>query len=138
MSLSDDIRSRLEGDAALMALLTGGVFDDVEEISRENTPSAFDTNKEIKPCTLIKYGTETRRGPYTHGVQTPLTLYFYERQGFETIKQVLPLVYALLADAKIGAATWNVEFENEIAQLRDTALDCALASQRYVAVRRKA
>lgn len=135
MSLSDDAKTALEADATLMALLTGGIHNDVDEISRENTPTAFDDNKEIEPCALLKLGTENRLGPYIHSMQAPLMIYLYERQGYATIEQAISRIYGLLHDKKIGTRVWRIEYESSVPQTRDDALDCALGYLRFIAVR---
>jgi len=135
MSLSDDVRAVLVADVTLMALLTGGVYNDVEEISRQNTPGAFDANGEVEPCALIKIGTETPRGPFIHSVQTPVLIYFYEYSDFTSIDIALVRVYGLLHDQKVGGATWRVEYESSTLNQRDSGLDCALDTARFVAVR---
>lgn len=137
MSLSDDVTSVLEASAALAALLTGGVHNNVEEISRQNTPSAFDaTTKEIKPCALVKYGNEIPLSAgLANAVQTPLTIYFYERSGYETIEEAMGLAFDLLSGQKIGSNVWRIEFDVAVYQQRDTALDCALGSLRFIAKR---
>lgn len=136
MSLSDDVKSALEANAPLMAVLTGGIHNDVEEISRQNTPTAFDENLELEPCALIKYGTEI---PLTSGmknsVQTPLTIYFYERSGYANIESAMGMAFDLLNGNKIGTSVWRIEFDVAVYQQRDTALDCALGSLRFVAKR---
>jgi len=138
MSLSDDVKTALTADAALMALLTGGIHNDVEEISRQNTPTAFDVNYELKPCALIKYGTEIPlTSGYDSAVQTPLTIYFYERSGYASIETAMGLAFALLNRQKIGTNVWNIEFDVAVYQQRDTALDCALGSLRFIAKRLK-
>ncbi len=137
MNLSDDIKDRLEEDSELMALLTGGIHNDVEEISRQNTPDAFDANNEIRPCALIKIGTEIPLRGYLTSVQTPVTIYFYERSGYETIETAMGFVYADLNEQKIGGNVWNIEFDNAVYQQRDQALDCALGTLRFVAKRLK-
>jgi hypothetical protein len=136
MSVSDDVKATMTGNAALMAVLTGGVFNDVEEISRQNTAGAFDANKEIKPCALIKAGTEIPlRSGYNSAVQTPLTIYFYERSGYANIESAMDLTFLLLNEMKIGTNVWNIEFDVAVHQQRDTALDCPLGSLRFVAKR---
>lgn len=138
MSVSDSIRTVLEADTALMALLTGGVFDDVEEISRQNTPGAFDaTTKEIKPCALIKLGVETKAGPHARSVRTPVRIYFYQRQGYDVIYPAMDLVFDDLNDQQIGERVWNIEFGSDIKGQRDQALDCALGSQIWNAIRNR-
>jgi hypothetical protein len=137
MTLSESIKTALEADAALMALLTGGIHIEVEEISRQNTPTAFDaTTKEIKPCALVKLGVESRlQSGYVTAVNTPLVIYFYQRQGYAVIEAAMDLALADLSEQKIGANVWNIEFDIAVNQQRDTALDCALGSLRFVAKR---
>ena len=96
---------------------------------------AFDENGEIKPCVLIKLGTEFKLGDTSRGVRTPITFYFYEREGYANIEPAMGLVFDAVNDAKIGAHTWNIEFQNAVYHQRDTALDCALSTLRFVAAR---
>ena len=137
MSLSDEIKTALLADAPLVALLTGGIYNDVEEISRQFTPGAFDaTTKELKPCALIKYNTELPlRSGYLRAVNDPFTIYFYQRQGFDVIEQAMDLAFDDLNEKKIGTGVWNIEFDVAVKQQRDVALDCALGSLRFVAKR---
>jgi len=138
MSLSDDIKTTLEADTPLMALLTGGIFNDVEEISRQGTPGAFDDDKELKPCALIKVGSESRlRSGIPNSVNTPYTIYFYQRAGYDKIEPAMDLAFDDLNEKKIGSNVWNIEFDVSVNQQRDTALDCPLGSLRFVAKRLK-
>lgn len=138
MSLSDSIKTALEANTALMALLTGGIYNDVEEISRQNTPGAFDaTTKEIKPCALIKLGVETKTGPHARSVRTPVRIYFYQRQGYSVIHPAMDYVFNDLNDRQIGVRVWSIEFSSDIKGQRDQALDCALASQIWTAIRNR-
>lgn len=136
MSLASDIKDVLVLDTDLMNLLTGGVHADVIEVNRQLTPDAFDnTTKEIKPSVLVKLGTEYKLSDTRRGVRTPITLYFYERDGYETIDAAMSLVFDMLNEAKIGEGTWNIAFQNAVYQQRDQALDCALSTLRFVAAR---
>lgn len=136
MSLSDDIKTALQADAPLVALLTGGIFNDVEEINRQLTPGAFDANKELKPCALIKYNTEIPlRSGYKRAVNDPFTIYFYQRQGYDVIEQAMDRTFNLLNEQKIGEGVWTLEFDIAVKQQRDLALDCPLGSLRFVAKR---
>lgn len=138
MSLSDSIKTALEAHAPLMALLTGGIYVEVEEISRQNTPDAFDaTSKEIEPCALIKLGVETKAGPFSTSVRTPIRIYFYQRQGYDVIYPAMDMVFNLLNDQQIGERVWNIEFSNDIKGQRDQALDCPLGSQIWTAIRNR-
>jgi hypothetical protein len=119
-------------------LLTGGIFNDVEEISRQNTPGAFDsTSKELKPCMLIKLGTELKTGPYERSVQSPVTIYFYQRDNYDVIEQAMELAYDDLNDQRIGTGVWQLMYDISVPQQRDVALDCPLGMQRFVAYRHR-
>jgi hypothetical protein len=138
MTLSDDVKTAMTNSAELMTVLTGGVFNDVEEISRQGTPGAFDaTTLEILPCVLIKYGTEIplSAAKIANAVQTPLTIYFYERAGYANIEPAMGLTFDLLNDSLVGTNVWRIEFDVAVYQQRDTALDCPLGSLRFVTKR---
>lgn len=136
MSLRDDLKTVLEADTTLMSVLTGGVHAGIEEINRQSAPGAFDDNKEILPCALIKLGTESRlRSGIKNSVNTPVTIYFYERSGYDSIDQAMSLAFTDLNEKKIGTNVWNIEYDIAVSQQRDTALDCALGSLRFVAKR---
>lgn len=136
MSLASEVKTVLEANASLMAILTGGIHADVEEISRQNTPSAFDAaTKEIKPCALIKMPNETPAGPYPTSVRTTFVIYLYQRSGYDQIAAAMVYVYGELNEQKIGTGVWNTEHVNTVYQQRDQALDCALGLLRFMAVR---
>lgn len=137
MSLTDDIKTALQANAPLVALLTGGIHNDVEEISRQNTPTAFDANQELKPCALIKLGTEIKSGPYERSVNSPVIIYFYQRAGYNEIEQAMEKAYDLLNDKQIGSGVWQLIFDISVPQQRDVALDVPLGMHRFVAVRHR-
>lgn len=136
MSLADEIKTALSSDSALMTLLTGGIFTGVEEINRQLTPGAFNADKEIQPCALIKLSVESRlRSGYPNSVMSPFVIYFYQRQGYDVIEQAMSLAFTDLSEQKIGTRVWNIEFDLAVNQQRDAALDCPLGSLRFVAKR---
>lgn len=139
MSLASDVQAVLSADATLMALLTGGAFAGIEEISKQNAAGAFDANMELKPCALVKLGVETRRGPYraSVSVQTPVVIYFYQRDDYATIHPAMDRTLVLLNRSKVGTGTWEIEFESQVNDTRDIALDCPLGTMRFVAVRKR-
>lgn len=135
MTLSSEIKTILEANASLMAVLTGGIFVDVEEISLQKTASAFDSNKEIKPCALIKIPNEAPAGPYKTSVRTTFIIYLYQRSGYDKIAAAMVYIYGDLNEHKIGTNVWNIEHVNSVHQQRDQALDCPLGLLRFMAVR---
>lgn len=136
MTLSADLKTALTADTALMALLTGGIFNDVEEISLQKTAAAFDANKEIKPCALIKIPTEVPTGPYLTSVRTAFVIYVYQRSGYDVIEAAIVKIFNDLNEKQIGTNVWNIEFVSTVHQQRDQALDCPLGSLRFSAIRK--
>lgn len=135
MSMADDVLTALQADDALVEMLTGGIFIGLQEINRHYAPAAFDENKEILPCALIKFGNEIPMQGYTNSVQTPFTIYIYQRFGYDVINPALDAIFDDLNWQKIGAHTWNVEFDTSMTDQRDDTLDCALGTIRFVAKR---
>jgi hypothetical protein len=135
MTLADEIKEVLEDDEALVELLTGGVWTGIEEINRQLAPEAFDENMEILPSVLIKLGVEIPSGPYLSSVQTPVVMYFYQRQGYDDIEPAMRMVFDLLNEQTFGTAVWNIRHSNTVYDQRDIALDCALMTLRMVATR---
>lgn len=135
MDLAADIQTVLEADDDLMDILTGGVHTDVEEINRQSTPDAFDANGEIQPCALIKLGNEFKISDTRRAVRTPITIYFYQRQGYDSTRPAMDLTHDLLNEQKIGDGVWNIEYDTTVYQQRDQALDCALETLRFTAAR---
>ncbi len=136
MTLSDDIKSTLEANAPLMELLTGGIFNNIEEISKQSAKDAFDEFKEILPCALIKFPNEIPAGPYLTSVRTSFVIYFYQYSGYSIIEPAMGMAFEILNEMKIGSKVWNIEFNNAVYQQRDQALDCPLGTLRFSAVRR--
>lgn len=134
--LLDDLQTFLQLDAGLTALLTGGLHI-TTEISRQLTPTAFDDNAEIKPAALIKTGNETGIGPFTDSVQTPISIYLYQRSGYEDIEAAELRIFKLLHREKVGSATWMIEYDSTLNRQWDDALQCPMLVTRYHATRRK-
>ena len=130
----------LQADTTLLALLTGGVHR-AQEISRQGTPSAFDTNKEIKPCALVKQETATPWGPYEHSGRLYIIVWFYQRAGYDAIEQARQRVYTLLHRQQIspvgGGGCWDVSHVNDVLDQEDSTLGTAMTVSRYVATIRR-
>lgn len=140
MTLETDFKDVMEDDNDLMELLSGGVYEAIEvgEISRQLTPGAFDANKELQPCALVKLGTEIPRGPYDTSVQTPVQIFFYEKSGSAVNSdRAMAIVYFLFNRKKVGEGVWTIEHESTTWNQSDDALDAILGVMRFVAVRLK-
>jgi hypothetical protein len=133
--MRDAIYGLLSGDATLMATLTGGLHTKTE-ISRQDTPAAFDANGEILPCALLKFETQTPWGPFAHGSRLYFSLLLYQRAGYEAIEAARQRVYALLHRQKVTPATggcWEIRHSSDVTDVEDGALGCSLAVGRFTA-----
>jgi hypothetical protein len=134
MALLDDLKTSLTGNSTLMAALTGGVHIDTL-INRQTTPTAFDTNLEIKPCALVKAGIETQAGPHPRGSRAYVEVYLYQYTGYTTIRTARDLIYGLWHTQRIGAGVWQMFSTDDVNDQVDDALKCSLILSRYMVVR---
>jgi hypothetical protein len=126
------IRAFLEADAALLAMLPGGIFAEIE-ISRLNTPAAFDANKELQACANVKLETRSPVGPHPDCAQQFFAVTIYQLSGFTVIDQAVQRVYELLHGQKISSLIYEVQLVDTIPEAFDYALNCSMALSRFVA-----
>lgn len=128
----------LATDTALTSLLPGGIHNGltVHEISRQNTPAAFDANNELKPCVLVKPETQTPWGPNRDSARLYVQLFFYQRFGYGSIEGAADRVYELLHRARItptnGDGMAEIHHADDLRGMEDQALGAALITSRYV------
>jgi hypothetical protein len=136
----DDVLTELQGDATLAGLLPGGMYAETE-ISRQNTPDAFDANQEVLPCLALRIESETQSGVYNQagsvGVRTYLVGYLYQRYGYDKINAAREQMFTLLDHAKIGTRVWEIEWVDDLPNLEDPGLNCSMCVSRYQAMRRR-
>lgn len=134
--MREAIYSLLKDDPALRATLTGGLYVSTE-ISRQTTPDAFDDDRELLPCALLKLETETPWGPFRDSARLYFTVLFYQRAGVEAIEAARQRVYELLHRQAVspsgGGGCWEVAHAGDVLDAEDQALECSLATSRYVA-----
>jgi hypothetical protein len=126
----DAITALLQNDAMLTAILTGGVHH-AQEISRQTTPAAFDANKELKPCALIKQETATPWGVHRDSGRLYVVIYFYDRHGYTNIEAARQRVYHLLHRVKVESS-YEVRHANDVLDREDEVLGAAMTISRYV------
>lgn len=130
MSIADDVRTKLKADTALMAILTGDVWTGIKEISRQDAPTAFDGNDELKPCALIKQGTEIPRGPFSKSTRNTILIYLYQQTGNSAIESAIERVLTLLHEKRIGTKTFQILHENTVRDT-DNVLKSSMALMRF-------
>lgn len=136
------ILNELTGDATLMASLTGGLYAAAAagEVSRQDTPDAFDANGEIEPCGLLKMGATMPHGPYTHSQRQFFSVYLYERSGYTNVEAARKRIYALLHRGCVSPSEggcWGIRHTDDVPDQRDAALGCSLIVCRYEAIYRR-
>ena len=120
----------LSGDATFTGLLPGGVFDE-KEINRQLTPRAFDANRELQSCALVKTETINPTGPYTHSQFMTLLVIVYQGTDGASIGEALERVYALLHNNNSITGVWDMVFADEIRTPYDDALRAYFGTHRY-------
>ncbi len=137
MTIQTDLRTYLLTQSDLMALLTGGLHTDTT-ISRQNTPTAFDsTTRELKTCALMRTAMETPIRPYARGARTFVTFYLYQLSGFDSIRSASEKLFDALHEKTIGSKTWSIVSTGTSGELRDEALDCNLITCDFQITRMK-
>jgi hypothetical protein len=132
----ETVRALLANDATLAVLLTGGVWA-ATEISRQNTPGAFDANGELMPCALVKLESEGPSGPFVTSSRLFVLVMFYERSGYTAIDAAVARAYTLLHYVKVGTDVWEMRHAGDVLDLEDQALECSLGMSRFGAVRKR-
>lgn len=124
----DTLLAVLTTDAMLTGILTGGIYR-AKEISRQTTPAAYDANRELRPCALVRQETTTPWGPHDHSGRVYVTVWFYQRDGYAQIEAARARVYALLHRTNIVG--WDVRHINDLLDMADPALHVPMAMSRY-------
>lgn len=131
------IFAALAGDAALSAILTGGLYDGtvVNDISRQATPAAYDDYSELKPCAIVKPETQAPAGPHPDGSRLFVTLWFYQQNGSAAIDAARVRAYHLLHRATLAGSggLWDVRHVNDLLGMEMQALGVPAIMSRYVA-----
>ena len=137
MSAYATILATLQGDATLASVLTGGLYDgtEVNDISRQATPAAYDDYSELKPCAIVKPETQAPAGPHPDSSRLFVTLWFYQQSGSAAIDAGRVRAYHLLHRATLAGSDglWDVRHANDLLGIEMQALGVPAIMSRYVA-----
>ncbi len=132
-----ELKTLLENDVALMGILTGGVYDR-GEISRQDSPGAFNAVGEILPCCLITLSARTPNTSDIPGASDQyLTIYFYQQVGYSSIDAAMDRVFELLDHQRLelpSGFNYEIVHANNLGDSYDDALSCSMNFSRYKAV----
>ncbi len=128
------ILNALQSDAALTALLPGGLYDGVAvgDISRQTTPNAFNEWGEMLPCAILKPESQAPAGPHPDGARLFVTLWLYQQSGAAEIDAGRERAYRVLHRQTL-AGMWDVRHANDILGAEVAALDVPVIMSRFVA-----
>lgn len=131
------ILATLQGDATLASVLTGGLYDgtEINDISRQATPAAYDDYSELKPCAILKPETQAPAGPHPDGSRLFVTIWFYQQNGSAAIDAGRVRAYQLLHRATLAGSDglWDVRHVNDLLGIEMQALGVPAIMSRYVA-----
>lgn len=129
------IFAALQGDSALGAILSGGLYDGVavDDISRQATPAAYDAWGEMLPCAILKPESQAPTGPHHDGARLFVTLWLYQQRGAAEIDAARERAYQVLHRAQL-AGMWEVRHANDVLGAEVQALGVPVIMSRYVAL----
>ena len=141
-TLRSAINTLLNADDTLMATATGGIHEQTE-ISRSNTPSAYDDRGDLKPCMVLRMGTMTPFGPFAYAERQFFALWFYEKPGgYDNIDAMKYRVKTLLHSAEddpkrvtiAPGVVHSIYHADDFGDSWDDALNCPMSYSRYYTV----
>ena len=131
------ILAALQGDATLAGILTGGLYDgtEINDISRQATPAAYDQYSELLPCAIVKPETQAPAGPHPDGSRLFVTVWFYQQSGSAAIDLARIRAYHTLHRTTLAGSDglWDVRHANDLLGIEMQALDVPAIMSRYVA-----
>lgn len=133
MSIETDFQTRMEADAPLMAILTGGVYVSGElgplGINRTDAPDAFDGNGYLLPCALVRERPlvpDLEVNDYLEQVASAtqvVEIYIYQDRGYGSIDTALDRLFTLFFGHQFSE-TFPLEWLGTLNRERDQgALD---------------
>ncbi len=107
-SLGQAVRLKLEGDATLAALATGGIWDhdeiEAQDLGRDGLTLAVVTagTPVVKPCLYLNLSSNSPIYPVkARGKQWLLDVYGYDHQRYTTIRAMQDRAYTLLHQTRV-------------------------------------
>ncbi len=132
------IQTALKADPTLVGLLPGGIYStaDADEVSRQETASAYDSNGEMRPCCYVSSQSAVRDGPHDNGAVEYLVIYFYQQRGYAAVKAANARVFTLLNRVRFsGKRAFELIHTDDGPPIKDQSLGVSLLMSRYMAVK---
>ena len=143
MSRESDFATRMLADGSLMAILTGNVYQSgnvgYEGITRDTASGAFDANKYLLPCALVKQRGEIPDGIIQEQIgqmasaAQVVEIWLYQDRGYAAIDAALARLFNLFYGYQF-ADSFPVQWINTINREKDEGalMGSSLARQDWI------
>jgi hypothetical protein len=125
------VHAILAADATLAALLPGGVWTGIPEITRQLAPGAFDANSELLACALVNSGGERDAGPRRIAGAQLVAVWVYDRASDARVEEALARVHEVLHRRPLGGGMWEAARFGATWGWREEALSARGGVARY-------
>jgi hypothetical protein len=126
----------LQADAALEAILTGGIYNGllVPEITRQSAPAAYDEFAELLPCGLVQVESASPWGPHADSGRIYLVVWLYAQHDYEALDAARDRIYQLLHREQLSSADgiYDCRHANDVMGAEMVALGVPTMLSRYV------
>lgn len=117
----------------LRLILSGGIYDyeEISQISRQTTPAAFNSDRELQPCCLMKVsGPVSSADPYVNAARVTIEFYLYESYGYQNTRAAREMLFDLFHDRKVlpkrdGVGCWSLKWVADVTGEEDPNLSGA-------------
>ena len=142
-TLRQAVKAELEGDATLLATLTGGVYDR-RGINRTSTPDAYNDRGELEPCAVVVVEAATPIGPHPdYRIERVFfAVYLYEEEGnaYAGIDVAKQRIKALLHQQRVTTTpdtVWEIRHADSLGDSYDEVLKAEMSFERFFAWKKR-
>lgn len=135
MNAKAAIAQAMTADAALMALLAGGVHTAAEITPGMAEPHPFDEVGRVRPSALVRNETAAADGPRGDFERAFVVVFFYDHAGYATIDDALDRTKALLHGRYLGNGAWEARHVDDITDQYDDAILAFMHRARFQVAR---
>lgn len=123
-------------DDELESFLPGGIYNGelVQDINRQATPSAYDTNMELMPSVIVKPELTTPWGPHHDSSRYYFVAWIYGQVLVPQMDQARERIYQLLHRTQVfnGEGIYDIRHTNDILGTEIAVLGVATIASRFV------
>ena len=129
------VAQAMQADAALMALLSGGVYSNAQIVPGMEAPHPFDEFGRVRPSALVRNETNATDGPQGIYDRAFVVVFFYDHAGYATIDQATDRAREVLHRRYIGDGSYEVRHVDDVSDQYDDAILAYMHRSRYQVAR---